>query len=45
MLLPDEKMYGEFTRLLAQCYVEEGQWMLDIRDHNMMVSFGLMRGR
>ena len=38
LMLPDDKMYGEYTRLLARCYVELGQWMLSLRETNVTVS-------
>lgn len=32
LMLPDEKLYGEYTRLLARCYVELGQWQVNLMD-------------
>ena len=26
LILPEEKLYGEYTRLLARCHVELGGW-------------------
>ncbi|WWC91382.1 uncharacterized protein L201_006326 [Kwoniella dendrophila CBS 6074] len=32
LMLPDAKMYGEYTKLLARCHVELGQWQAALRE-------------
>lgn len=32
IILPDPKLYGEYTKLLAKCHVELGQWQTALRD-------------
>lgn len=32
LILPDAKLYGEYTKLLARCHVELGQWQAAISD-------------
>jgi FKBP12-rapamycin complex-associated protein len=31
LVIPDEKVYGEYTDLLAQCHVELGQWQASLK--------------
>jgi FKBP12-rapamycin complex-associated protein len=31
MIVPDDKVYGEYTDLLAQCHVELGQWQASLK--------------
>jgi FKBP12-rapamycin complex-associated protein len=31
MIVPDDKIYGEYTDLLAQCHVELGQWQASLK--------------
>jgi FKBP12-rapamycin complex-associated protein len=38
LVLPDEKLYGEYTKLLARCHVELGQWQAAIREDPFSVS-------
>ncbi|WVQ81658.1 hypothetical protein IAT38_003783 [Cryptococcus sp. DSM 104549] len=33
LLLPDPKAYGVYTKLLAQCHVELGQWQATLREN------------
>ncbi len=39
LILPDAKLYGEYTKLLARCHVELGQWQAALRENNDDVSF------
>ncbi|OXG23734.1 FKBP12-rapamycin complex-associated protein [Cryptococcus neoformans Ze90-1] len=32
LMLPDQKLYGSYTKLLAQCHVELGQWQATLRE-------------
>lgn len=36
--LPDEKMFGDYTKLLAKCHVELGQWQTAILESDFTVS-------
>lgn len=38
IILPDEKTYGDYTKLLARCHVELGKWQSSLRDGNEDVS-------
>ncbi|WVQ75374.1 hypothetical protein IAR50_004994 [Cryptococcus sp. DSM 104548] len=33
LMLPDQKAYGSYTKLLAQCHVELGQWQAQVREN------------
>nr|ODN92931.1 atypical/PIKK/FRAP protein kinase [Cryptococcus depauperatus CBS 7855] len=35
LMLPDQKLYGSYTKLLAQCHVELGQWQASIRENQV----------
>lgn len=36
--LPDQKLYGEYTKLLARCHVELGKWQTALLDDPFAVS-------
>ena len=38
LILPDAKMYGEYTKLLARCHVELGEWQTVLREGSIAVS-------
>jgi FKBP12-rapamycin complex-associated protein len=38
LVLPDDKIFGEYTKLLARCHVELGQWQAALRDDDHSVS-------
>lgn len=33
LILPDAKLYGEYTKLLARCHVELGRWEASMTEH------------
>lgn len=35
LILPDAKLYGEYTKLLARCHVELGSWQASLREHGV----------
>jgi len=37
LILPDEKLYGEYTKLLARCHVELGTWQSALGDNPLLV--------
>lgn len=37
-IVPDTKLYGEYTNLLARCHVELGQWQSSLRESEEIVS-------
>ena len=37
LILPEAKLYGEFTKLLARCHVELGQWQAILRESSVDV--------
>ena len=38
LILPDARSYGEYTKLLARCHVELGQWQAALRETSFEVS-------
>lgn len=40
LVIPDSKLFGEYTNLLARCHVELGQWQSSLRESEQIVSFG-----
>ena len=38
LVLPDQKVYGDYTRLLAECHVELGDWLGSMRSPEQAVS-------
>lgn len=41
LILPEEKLYGEYTRLLARCHVELGSWQSTLLEDPYQVRFPL----
>jgi FKBP12-rapamycin complex-associated protein len=38
LVLPDQKLYGDYTRLLAECHVELGDWLASMKAPEEAVS-------
>lgn len=38
LILPDAKMFGEYTKLLARCHVELGSWQAAMGEQSFTVS-------
>lgn len=35
LISPEDKLYGEYTKLLARCYVELGEWQAAMRENDI----------
>jgi FKBP12-rapamycin complex-associated protein len=41
LMIPDQKVFGEYTELLAQCHVELGDWQASMKSEDEPVSLVL----